>query len=114
MLIFANLISTKDILMNFTRAVLLLSLPLCFFSCSPQKQLPNYLETVSKTSDSSEVTIPELRIKKDDILSIQVYSASTDPRVDEMYNLRPATTTTGGGQSPVSGFLVDAKGNIEY
>lgn len=69
-------------------------------------------------------TFPELHIQKNDLLSIQVYSASTQPQVsDAYYNLPPvATGTTGsagqgnGGSSTGgnSGFLVDANGNIEY
>jgi polysaccharide export outer membrane protein len=113
MLIFANRISTKDILMKLIRTVLLLVFPLYFISCGTQKPMPDYLENISDTSDKKDIVIPELRIQKYDNLFIQVYSASTDPRVDEIYNLRSGGS---GGQSttPVSGFLVDAKGNIEY
>lgn len=113
MLIFANRISTKDILMKLIRTVILLALPFYFISCSTQKPLPNYLENISDTSDKKDVVIPELRIQKYDNLFIQVYSAAIDPRADQMYNLNSSGS---GGQSttPVSGFLVDAKGNIEY
>lgn len=115
MLIFANRISTKDILMKLIRTVLLLAFPFYFISCSTQKPLPNYLENVADTSDKKEVVIPELRIQKYDILSIQVYSASTDVRADEIYNLRIATGAATSGQGGTTGgFLVDAKGNIEY
>jgi len=114
MLIFVNLISIKDILMKFFRTAWLLILPFYFFSCTPQKPLPNYLENVYDTSDKKEVVIPELRIQKYDILAIQVYSASTDPRADEIYNLRGAASIAPGAQSNTGGFLVDAKGNIEY
>jgi polysaccharide export outer membrane protein len=111
MLIFANRISTKDILMKLIRTLLLLVFPLYFISCGTQKPMPNYLDNISDTGDKKDVIIPELRIQKNDNLFIQVYSASTDPRVDEIYNLRQV----GSGQAtPVGGFLVDAKGNIEY
>lgn len=114
MLIFANRISTKDILMKLIRTVLLLALPFYFISCGTQKPLPNYLENISDTSDKKDVVIPELRIQKNDNLFIQVYSAAVDPNVDALYN--PRQISAGGGQStaPVSGLLVDARGNIEY
>jgi polysaccharide biosynthesis/export protein len=99
--------------MKLIRTVLILLFPLYFISCRPQKAMPNYLENISDTSDKTEVTIPELRIQKNDILSIQVYSASTDPRVDEIYNLR-SSGSAAAGPSTTGGFLVDAKGNIEY
>jgi len=112
MLIFVNRISIKDILMKLTRAAFLFIIPLYFISCRTQKPLPNYLETTHDSVDKRNVIVPELRIQKNDNLSILVYSASTDPRVDELYNLRQSAATP--GQSTVSGFLVDAHGNLEY
>ena len=99
--------------MKLIRTVLLLAFPFYFISCTPQKPLPNYLEHITDTSDKKEVIIPELRIQKYDILSIQVYSASTDVKADEIYNLRTGTATS-PGQATTGGFLVDANGNIEY
>src|SRR5258706_14067756 len=113
MLIFVNLISNKDVLMKLIRTVLLFAFPLYLISCAPQKPLPNYLETISDTSDKKDVIIPELRIQKYDVLSIQVYSAATDLRADEIYNLRTGTAMI-PGQATTGGFLVDAKGDIEY
>jgi polysaccharide export outer membrane protein len=112
MLIFADQLSIKDTLMKLTRTVLLLAFPFYFISCSTQKTLPNYLEYVKDTGDKKEVIIPELRIQKNDNLSIQVYSASVDPRVDELYNIRTGGTATQPGNA--TGFLVDGRGNIEY
>jgi polysaccharide export outer membrane protein len=112
MLIFADQISIKDTLMKLTRTVLLLAIPFYFISCSTQKTLPNYLEQVKDTGDKKEVIIPELRIQKNDNLSIQIYSASVDPRVDELYNLRSGGAGAQAGAS--AGFLVDGHGNIEY
>src|SRR5213595_3210554 len=97
MLIFVNRISIKDSLMKFTRTVLLLAFPFYFFSCVTQKPLPNYLENVRDTGGKKDVVIPELRIQKNDNLSIQIYSASVDPRADDIYNLRTPSTTSGGG-----------------
>ena len=87
---------------------------LCFYliSCSTQKKVPYYLENVVDTTGQQDVKIPELRIQKNDQLSIQVYSISTQPeKSDAIYNL-PATGSAGGNAT--SGFLVDANGNIEY
>src|SRR5437868_190449 len=113
MLIFVNLLSIKDNLMKLIRTALFLVLPFYFFSCTPQKTLPTYLENVTDTGQKQEVVIPELKIQKYDILSIQVYSAATDPKADEIYNLR-TVSATGTGPATSGGFLVDAKGNIEY
>jgi polysaccharide export outer membrane protein len=76
--------------------------------------MPNYLETVTDSSHNGEVKIPELRIQKNDMLFIQVYSASTKPEVDALYNLRESSDRASQTQGPTNGFLVDAKGNIEY
>src|SRR5689334_22055467 len=99
--------------MKLIRTALFIALPFYFFSCTPQKPLPNYIEHVYDTGDKKEVVIAELRIQKYDILSIQVYSASIDPKADEIYNLRSASSDA-PGQAGSGGFLVDAKGNIEY
>src|SRR5215510_5217047 len=103
MLIFVNRISIKDTLMKLTRTALLLFFPFYFFSCRTQKALPNYLEKVNDSLDKRSVVIPELRIQKNDNLSIQVYSASLDPKVDELYNPRPVVSSA-TGQAPTGGF----------
>jgi len=101
--------------MKLIRTVLLLIFPLYFISCGTQKPLPNYLEQIKDSSNNKEVIIPELRIQKNDNLFIQVYSASVDPKVDEVYNLRASgSSLAAAAQSSASGFLVDAKGDIEY
>lgn len=98
--------------MKLTRTALLLVLPFYFISCRTQKPLPNYLDHISDTGGKREVVMPELRIQKNDNLSIQVYSASIDPKVDEIYNLRSSASSN--GQTTTAGILVDARGNIEY
>lgn len=90
--------------MKFLRILLFLGLPAYFISCGTQQKTPYYLENVTDTTGKGDVTIPELKIQKGDLLSIQVYSASTKPEVDALYNLPE------GAQ----GYLVDAYGNIEY
>lgn len=101
--------------MKFTRTIFLLILPVYFFSCGTQHRLPNYLEnTTDTTIINKEVKTPELKIQKNDLLSIQVYSKSTQPeKSDVLYNL-PSTNNASGQTSNNTGFLVDVNGNIEY
>ena len=99
--------------MKLLGTVLFLGLSFHFISCTPQQKLPNYLEKVSDSTIRADVQIPELRIQKSDLLSIQVYSASTKPEVsDAIFNLPAQGTGDGTTSSP--GFLVDVNGNIEY
>lgn len=100
--------------MKLIRTVFLFALPVYLFSCTTQQKIPNYLETIRDSTSTADIVIPELRIQKNDILSIQVYSASTKPEVDELYNLREASVAANQNQGTTNGFLVDAKGNIEY
>jgi polysaccharide export outer membrane protein len=98
--------------MKFIRILLLLSLPFYFFSCKTQQKLPYYLDTVSDTSGKGEVKIPELRIQKGDLLSIQISSISTKPETDQLYNMPVIAVMP--GTATVSGYLVDNSGNIEH
>jgi polysaccharide export outer membrane protein len=98
--------------MKFIRIVVLLVFPLYFISCGTQQKIPNYLENRTDTSGNNTVPVTELRIQKNDILSITIYSASTRPEVDDLYNLRSNTAGAASGAGP--GYLVDAKGNIEH
>jgi polysaccharide export outer membrane protein len=99
--------------MKFFR-FLLLALPFALISCGTQKMVPYYLENVTDTSGMESVKTPELRIQKNDMLSIQVYSLSTKPELsDALYNL-PCNSAAGSTAANVCGFLVDAAGNIEY
>lgn len=101
--------------MKFIRTALLLALPVYLISCGTQQKLPNYLEKVTDTSGKGDVNIAELRIQKNDVLSIQVFSASTKPELsDVIYNLPQSQGGSSAGGSSTAGLLVDAKGNIEY
>ncbi len=95
---------------------LLLLFPLCFFSCKPQQKLPNYLQNVSDTTGGDAIKFPELRIQKNDLLSIQIHSSSTKPELSDLpYNEFIVTATTVGSVSiPTTGYLVDVDGNIEH
>ena len=84
----------------------------CFlFSCKIQQKIPNYLQNATDTTIKEEVEVPELRIQKNDLLAIQIYSASINPETDVPYNPFTSAASSSAGQA---GFLVDAKGNIEY
>lgn len=96
--------------MKIFTSILLLTASFYFFSCTPQKRIPNYIQNVDSTGIPKNLTLQELRIQKNDQLSIQVFSASTDPAADIPYNLPVGTQ----GNTITGGFLVDAKGNIEY
>jgi len=85
---------------------------LLFSSCRPQRAVYNYLEEIKDTSFKKNVFIAEPIIQKNDLLSIQVYSASLDPTVDVLYNTMSAANM-GGQNMQFSGYLVDIKGNIE-
>jgi polysaccharide biosynthesis/export protein len=86
----------------------LLSVIIClaFASCTPQRAIYNYLEDMRDTTMGKEFYVAEPVIQKNDLLSIQVYSASLDPEVDQLYNR--------GGIQGGNGYLVDQKGNLEF
>lgn len=100
--------------MKLIRIVLLFAAPFCLLSCATQKKMtPNYLDNVTDSSGNGTVNISELRIQKNDILFIQVYSASGKPEVDQFYNPFPAGNVQ-AGPTASGGILVDSKGNIDY
>lgn len=94
--------------MKFHRLFLLL-FPLYLLSCSTTKRLPYYLENVNDSTASKEVKIPELKIQKNDILTIQISSLSTNLQADQIFN-QPVLA----GSISAPGYLVDANGNIEH
>lgn len=95
--------------MRFSRLFLVIVLPLYLVSCKPVQQLPYYLDKVNDSTGKGEVKVPELRIQKNDLLSIQISSLSTKPDVSDLiYN----QVSAAGGSS--AGYLVDGQGNIEH
>lgn len=94
----------------------LLVLPLYFLSCTPMQKVPGYLENLSDTTGTEIVKIPEVRIQKNDLLSIQIHSLSTRPEESDMIYNQITVTSTPSGATPVmtSGYLVDVDGNIEH
>jgi Periplasmic protein involved in polysaccharide export len=103
--------------MKFTRILFLLAIPFYLFSCKPLERTPNYLEKASAdTIGLNTVTIPEWRIQKNDLLSIQIHSLATLPEIDELYNLPSAGSggsATGNGAT-TGGYLVDLDGNLQH
>ncbi|HRG25392.1 MAG TPA: polysaccharide biosynthesis/export family protein [Chitinophagaceae bacterium] len=94
--------------MKFTRFLLLLAFPLYFISCKPLQKIPNYLEHVNDSTGKGMVKVADLKIQKNDLLSVQIFSLSTKPEVsDAIYN-QPVTS------AGVAGYLVDNNGNIEH
>ena len=94
--------------MKFTRFLVLLALPLYFISCKPLQKIPNYLENVNDSTGKGAVKQIDLKIQKNDLLSIQIFSLSTKPELsDAIYN----QPTVGAS---VTGYLVDNNGNIEH
>jgi polysaccharide export outer membrane protein len=95
------------------RAIIFVLLTASLFatSCRTQRALFNYLEDVNDTSFRSSLFISEAVIQKNDLLSIQVYSASLVTEADALYNLpvSPQSTAQGG---VLSGYLVDVSGNV--
>jgi polysaccharide export outer membrane protein len=99
----------RSILISFVAALVLI-----LASCSSQKKaFYYYLENVNDTVHKDAVKVFEPVIQKNDLLSIQVYSAATDPKVDALYNLTNTNTSTANNPA-LMGYLVDQSGNIEY
>lgn len=88
--------------MKLSRFLLLLFIPLYFFSCKPQQILPQYLDDFKDTVQPGTVSVPELLIQKYDMVSIHCMSLSTKPQISDSIFNQPAP------------YLVDANGNIEH
>ena len=83
-----------------------------FASCQPQRALYNYLEDLNDTTSQKPYFIAEPVIQKNDLLSVQISSASLNPLVDQDYNI--INQVAGGVQTYLPlGYLVDQNGNIE-
>jgi polysaccharide biosynthesis/export protein len=101
--------------MKLTRNLILLIAPLYLFSCRLTQRLPNYIENVkADTSWQAQQKSPQLRIQKNDLLSIQIYSLSTHKEADELYNLPVSTSVASSGSTQLTGYLVDMDGDIVH
>lgn len=93
-----------------------------FFSCKVQQKMPLYLENATNENINKQVGFPELKIQKNDLLAIQVYSDAIpkDANPDDLYNQpTPAGGGAGSGAGQVSttstgGYLVDPVGDITF
>lgn len=99
--------------MRFSTCFLIVIILIGFSSCIGQRkvQYPNYLDNINDTAGKEPTAFLEPVIQKNDLLSIQVYSASIRPEIDAAYNLPQASAA---GSNIQSGFLVNARGEIEY
>ena len=80
-----------------------------FTSCKTQKSF-GYLEDFTDTSGKMQVKYPEPLIKKDDVLSILIYSDAIDQGItDGLYN-----AANGGIGGSTQGYVVDLDGNIQF
>jgi polysaccharide export outer membrane protein len=98
--------------MKFLPASFILLVSIFLFSCKTQQPVAGYLDKVVDTAGKEEIKIPELKIQKGDLLSVQVFSIATDAKVDALYNLPCAGGTAAGQAIGNCGYLVDADGNI--
>lgn len=86
-----------------------------FCSCKTQnKVIYNYLEDLNDTTLREPIKLHEPVIQKNDLLSIQIYSAATDPTVDLAYNMPVFQGNTSAQSAQSTGVLVDQNGNIDY
>ena len=90
---------------------LVLVLTAALLSCGTHRTL-GYIEDYTDTTGKDTVVYFDHPIQKNDVLSIQVYSASTIPGSDDIYNLPNTGGTVSSGA--LRGFLVDNNGYIEY
>lgn len=97
--------------MKFIRLFVLLALPVWLFSCKPVQKIPNYLENITDSTGKGEVRVPDLKIQKNDLLSIQIISLSLDPEKSDMPFNRP---NVGGANTETPGYLVDNNGDIVH
>lgn len=77
-----------------------------------QQTLPNYLNATNDTLIKNAPLPPPLRIKRNGQLFIQMYSESSIPETDAIYNLPPIQS--GGEKGENTNFLVDENGDIIY
>jgi polysaccharide export outer membrane protein len=115
--------------MRLLRLSTLVLFAIYFSSCGTQKKAPiNYIENADSAINGA-VQLTEIKIQKNDLLSIQIYSSSLDPSIDAPYNFPSgggaSNASASGSQSNGStssasaaptagGFLVDENGDIEY
>jgi polysaccharide biosynthesis/export protein len=91
----------------FLSLLCLVFLSSCF---TPKRAVYNYLEDIKDTTFKKNVYIAEAIIQKNDLINIQITSASLDPAVDQLYNTAQQSSSQ---NTQLMGYLVDIRGNIE-
>lgn len=85
---------------------------LFFTACKTEHRvIQNYVEDMRDTAMRLNQFSAEPVVQKNDLLSIRIYSASLDPRVDELYNL--PMNNVAAQNTQLQGYLVDQRGAIE-
>jgi polysaccharide biosynthesis/export protein len=79
-------------------------------SCRSQLVIQNYLQDLKDTSARKSYYVTEPTIQKNDVISIQIFSGSLEPGVEQLYSLNRGASNN---QNSNQGYLVDQKGNIE-
>jgi polysaccharide biosynthesis/export protein len=91
----------------------ILTAALLLASCRTQRAVYNYLEDVNDTSFRKSVYIAEPVIQKNDLLSINITSASMDPEIDQLYNQKIMQISPSMQGAQIGGYLVDVNGDVE-
>ena len=95
----------------FHTAMLIILSGIIFTSCKPI-QKTYYFKTVPRDTSITGISrVAETRIRKNDILSINI--SSLNPAEDIMYNATAGITGSSSPSGASSGYLVDARGNIQ-
>lgn len=85
---------------------------LFLYSCATeQRAIQNYVTDLNDTTLGVNRFMAEPVIQKNDQLSIRIFSAALDEKVDNLYN--PVGAGQGGQGAAVQGYLVDQQGNVE-
>jgi polysaccharide export outer membrane protein len=95
-------------------SLLIMACVVLFSSCRPQRAVFNYLEDMNDTTTQKPYFITEPVIQKNDMLQIEITSASLDPTVDALYDYGAISSgRQGAGSVAGFGFLVDQHGRLE-
>lgn len=85
---------------------------ICFSSCRSQLAIQNYIQDLKDTSSRRSYYVTEPSIQKNDLLSIQIFSGSLEPGVEQLYSLNRGSGNN-NNRNTQQGYLVDQSGNIE-
>lgn len=97
--------------MMFRKLIQVIFLFLMLTSCA-NTQKAVYFNGQGDATLPSTVVIPQTVIATNDLLSITV--SSLDPKASAVFNSSNVSSDVGGGPVQVTGYLVDADGNIQF